>query len=359
MNVFFTLLVAGVLIVGQMLLFKCAGHRGITVDRQFARTRLFEGEETQMVETIENRRILPVPWLRIETRMPGELLFGKQENLEIGAQRYHRSVFFMGPWQRVRRIHRVRAMHRGYYAFNSYAVTVGDLLGLNQSTVERSMNRQLIVYPQLLPRYQVQLPASRWQGEAIVKRFINPDLFLYNGIRDYHPGDAIRDVHWGAYARTGELKVKQHDFTAASRLVVLLNVVPRENQWDGADERDREIVEQGIRLAASMMCYALEDGLEVGFGSNGYAKPYEEDTVFLQPASGAQQSELLLEVCARLVVKRVLPFHVFLSRLPLMQDTDVVILTGYENDLLHAQLDALRARGNTVSLISIGKGEAA
>ena len=97
----------------------------------------------------------------------------------------------------------------------------------------------------------------------------------------------------------------------------------------------------------------------MGFGSNGYAKPYEEDTVFLQPASGAQQSELLLEVCARLVVKRVLPFHVFLSRLPLMQDTDVVILTGYENDLLHAQLDALRARGNTVSLVPIGKGEAA
>ena len=42
-----------------------------------------------------------------------------------------------------------------------------------------------------------------------------------------------------------------------------------------------------------------------------------------------------------------------------MQDADVVILTGYENDLLHAQLDALRARGNTVSLIPIGKGASA
>ena len=358
MNVFFTLLVIGVLALIQMLLFKRAGHKGIFVQREFTRTRLFEGEETQMVETIENRRILPVPWLRIETRMPGELLFGKQENLEIGAQRYHRSVFFMGPWQRVRRIHKVRAMHRGYYLFNSYAMTVGDLLGASQSTIERKMNCSLVVYPQLLPRNEVQMPASRWQGESIVKRFINPDLFLYNGIRDYHPGDAIRDVHWRAYARTGELKVKQHDFTAASKLIVLLNVVPRENQWDGADDADRAVVEQGIRLAASMMCYALEDGLEVGFGTNGYAKPYEESTVYLQPASGGQQSELLLEVCARLVIKRVLPFHVFMSRMPMPQDADIVILTGYENELMHQQMDALRARGNTVTLIPIGKGAA-
>lgn len=359
MNVFFTLLIAGVLTVLQVLLFRYAGHKGIEVDRRFSRVRLTEGEETEMVETIENRRILPVPWLRIETRMPGELLFGKQENLEIGAQRYHRSVFFMGPWQRVRRVHKVRAMHRGVYSFNSYAMTVGDLLGMSQSTVERSMNRQLIVYPKLLPRSEVQLPASRWQGESIVRRYIHPDLFLYNGIRDYHPGDAIRDVHWGAYARTGELKVKQHDFTAASRLIVLLNVVPRENQWDRADERDQALIEHAIRYAASMMCYALEDGLEVGFGSNGYAKPYEESTVYLPPASGAQQSELLLEVCARLVIRRVRPFHVFMSEMPMPQDADIVILSGYENQLMQVQMEQLRARGNTVCVIPIGKEDAA
>lgn len=359
MNVFWLLLVAGVLVMGQMLLFKRAGHAGIVVDRRFSQSRLFEGDALEMIETIENRRILPVPWMRIETRMPSELLFGHQENLEIGGQRYHRSLFFLGPWQRVRRIHQVRAMHRGYYTFSSCAITVGDLLGLNQSTVEYRMNRSLVVYPQLLSRQEVQLPASRWQGEAIVRRYINPDLFLYNGIRDYRPGDLPRDVHWRASARTGELKVKQHDFTASSRLLVLLNIVPRENQWDTADEADRETVEQGIRLAASLMCYALEDGMEVGFGSNGYAKPEEERTVYLAPASGAQQSELLLEVCARLVIRRVRPFHVFLGEIPMPQDTDVVILTGYENDLLRQRVQELRARGNSVSILPIGKGAVA
>jgi uncharacterized protein (DUF58 family) len=359
MNVFFALLVAGVLAIGQMLLFKHAGHKGIWVDRQFSKTRLTEGERFELVETIENRRILPVPWLRIETRMPSELLFGQQENLEIGALRYHRSVFFMGPWQRVRRTHQVRAMHRGYYTLSSYAMTVGDLMGVSQSTVERSMNRALVVYPKLLSREEVRLPASRWQGEAVVKRFINPDLFLYNGIRDYRPGDLPRDVHWRAYARTGELKVKQHDFTAASKLLVLLNVVPRQNQWDTADEADKATVERGIRLAASLMCYALEDGLEVGFGSNGYAKPYEENTVYLPPASGAQQAELLLEVCARLVIRRVRPFHVFMGELPMPQDMDIVVISGYQNELMDERIAQMRARGNTVTVLPIDEGAAA
>ena len=64
MNVFWLLLVAGLLAFGQMLLFKRAGLRGVAVDRRFTKARVFAGESLEMIETIENRRILPVPWLR-------------------------------------------------------------------------------------------------------------------------------------------------------------------------------------------------------------------------------------------------------------------------------------------------------
>ena len=66
--------------------------------------------------------------------MPSELLFGKQENLEIGGQRYHRSVFYLGPWQRVRRVHQVRSYswmppETQYTASLSLRRTGGEKLG--------------------------------------------------------------------------------------------------------------------------------------------------------------------------------------------------------------------------------------
>ena len=75
MNVFWLLLVAGLLAFGQMLLFKRAGLRGVAVDRRFTKARVFAGESLEMIETIENRRILPVPWLRIESRISPFLRF--------------------------------------------------------------------------------------------------------------------------------------------------------------------------------------------------------------------------------------------------------------------------------------------
>ena len=349
MNFFWVLLVAGAALIGEMLIFQSAGRKGVAADRVFSKARLFEGETLQMVETIENRRLLPVPWMRIETRMPSELAFGKHENLEIGGKRYHRSLFFLAPWQRVRRTHQVRAMHRGFYRLSSYALTVGDMLGMYARTVECEMNSQLIVYPRLLSREEVAMPATRWQGEIAVKRWIYPDLFLYSGIRDYAPGDVPRDIHWRAYARTGQLKVKQHDFTASSKLLVLLNVAPTERLWGKIGEDDCARMEQAVRLAASLLFYALQDGREAGFGSNGYAQPYEGQTVFLPCASGERQIELMLEVMARLVIERVLNMPAFLDSLPALENTDVLVLTAYQGENIEAACASLRARGNSVT----------
>lgn len=54
-----------------------------------------------------------------------------------------------------------------------------------------------------------------------------------------------------------------------------------------------------------------------------------------------------------------LPFHVFLERLVLPADADVVIVSGYENDLLRQQVERLRARGNSATVLPVGKEAAA
>lgn len=350
MNAIWIIFVAGLLILAQMLIFRRAGLTGVHVHRTFTKKRLFAGESLQMVETIENRRLLPVPWLKVETRMPASFLFGRQENLEIGGQRYHSSLFFMGPWRRVRRTHEIRAVRRGYYPFSTVTLTVGDLFGFTKASRVQPMNENITVYPVLLPRSQVQLPASRWQGERIVRRFIQPDPFLYNGIRDYRAGDSVRDVHWRAYARTGTLKIKQQDYTAASKLLVLLNIAPEERLWGEIGLEHYDHLERAISTAVSICCHALEDGLDVGFGSNADLVQFEEQSFYLPAASGPQQRERILEAAARLRIHRVVNFHNFLERMPLPEDTDILILSAYDSELIRLQAERLRSFGNTVSL---------
>lgn len=356
-NAIWILFVAGVVFIAQALLFVKMGLKRVRVQRWFTKKRLYENERLQMVEVIENRRIVPVPWLKIETRMPAALRFGRQENLEVDGSIHHSSMFFLAPWQRVRRTHEVQATHRGHYSLTTATLTAGDLFGVKAVTNVQEMKESLTVYPRLLSRNEIRLPASRWQGERMVKRFINPDPFLYSGIRDYRPGDAPRDVHWRAYARTGELKIKQHDYTANSKVMILLNIAPTEDLWGEIGSQHLPMLEQAIRVAASLAHFALEDGLDAGFGCNADMQQFEGDPVFLQPSSGAQQQSRILEAMARLRVRRVLNFHEYLKSLPPVTDMDIVLLSCYTSPLIEQQLERMRANGNTISWHPFPTGE--
>ncbi|MDR2513619.1 MAG: DUF58 domain-containing protein [Christensenellaceae bacterium] len=347
LNALWILIFFSLFALTQMALFLRVGLNGVRIARSFTKERLFEGESLQMIELIENRRFLPLPWLRLESRMPASFLFSQSENLEIEGLRYHHSVFFLGPWRRVRRAHELKAARRGHYQLVSVSITVGDLLGIKSVTVSLPMQASVTVYPRLLPRERLSLPASRWQGEALVRRFIQPDPFLYNGIRAYQPGDAPRDIHWRAYARTGELKVKQRDYSAASKLLLLLNIAPAELLWGEIGSEAHERLEEAIRTAASLCVYALGDGLDVGLGSNADLTQFDGQTLFLPPSSGPQQRERLLEALARLRLRRAANFHAYLQSLPPLAGCDILVLSAYSSPLIERELERLRGNGNT------------
>ena len=51
--------------------------KGISYNRFFSVYRAFEGQEIEMVERISNKKLLPVPWLRIESKISENLEFQK------------------------------------------------------------------------------------------------------------------------------------------------------------------------------------------------------------------------------------------------------------------------------------------
>ncbi|GHU76772.1 hypothetical protein AGMMS49992_23030 [Clostridia bacterium] len=350
---------ASALLLGtlQSFVFRVTGKRGLTYRRAFSKTHAFEGETVELVEVIRNAKLLPVPWLRVESRMSPFLIFenskilstNKDDEREIEGDQYHRSSFYVGIFAQITRRHRVKLARRGYYPVGSVAMTGGDLFGLSQWTATLDTGAAVTVYPALLDGSEWGIPSSRWQGDLTVKRWIVQDPFLVSGIRPYQAGDAQRDVHWAATARMGTLQVKTHDFTSDPRLLVILNVQTKEHQWTDLMDYEQSRIEHGISLAASLTLRMLEAGLEAGFACN--APTFGETApLVIQPRRSQQQAEAVLDALARLVVKRARNFPTFIDDLGRITGMDILILSCYDSDLIQERIAGLRAMGNSVAL---------
>lgn len=347
----------------QMILFHLFNLRAISYDRKFSRTNATEGERVELVETIRNRKFLPVPWIRAESRISPNLRFGRgvkaeEDAQEISADQYHKSVFFLGPFSQIRRRHEVTCLQRGHYEAGSVALTAGDLLALATQTRQMHLDCALDVYPRLLSEDELDTPSTRWQGELAVKRWIMPDPFLVSGIRDYRPGDPLRDVHWRASARTGSLQVKTRDYTADPRMLVVLNVQASEEQWGDLMDYEQEGIEQGIRIAATLCQRALNAGVEAGFASNA-SLTGEKGTgrnIYIPARRAADQMDVLLTAMARMEIHRETTFPTFLETLCDLENADILILSTYDSEQIQTRVDMLRRAGNSVTLMPLERG---
>ncbi|MGI6315683.1 MAG: DUF58 domain-containing protein [Christensenellales bacterium] len=358
MSVLWLVLVAAVMAVAQALLFGISGLRKVSYKRYFDRRTLYEGEDFFMIEEITSNKLLPMPWVKVESRIPTAFRFPKQDVADLYSDdAHHRSVFSLSSYTRIRRRHRITCMKRGYYNLSSVTLSAGDLLGIHSTSVTQSLKAELIVYPKLLDPRSLTLPSHRWQGDVIVHRWILPDPFLINGIREYRPGDQLRDIHWAATARTGILQTKTHDYTADLKLLLCLNTQIREDQWDNLNEKQAEIIEEGLSAAATLATWAIERGVEVGFSSNGSLAGEEDTTpVYVEARSSREQLALLMEVMARLRIRRRISMHIFMEEELIgraVSGLDIILLTNYWSDLLEEKAARLRAMGNAVTYLPV------
>lgn len=330
------------------------GIRGLSYHRRFSKQAAFEGEEAELIEVIRNDRPLFLPWLRAESRISPYLRFGRQDNLSVVGERYHKSVFTLRPFQQITRRHRVRLTHRGAYDAGNVSLTLGDLLGAEGKGAELYSPARILVYPRLMESEELPLPVSRLQGELIVRRHLLQDPFLINGIRDYRAGDAIRDIHWPATARMGSLQVKTHDDTADTKLLAVINVQMSEGQWGELMDYEQAEIERAISIAATMCVQALRGGVAAGFAAN-MPMDTDEAPVILPPERYASREEELLSAFARLRILRCRNFLSFLDDLSFLRGTDILLLSAYTSESVEEKIQYLRYLGNTVTWYPLGK----
>lgn len=356
MNITWLIFIVAVLIIVQGYIFRKFGLRHLSYQRYFNVTTCYEGDQIEMVERIANRKLLPVPWVRLESSLSAHLKFMRQQGQTISEGQMfqnHRSLFSLMPYTQIVRRHKFICLRRGIYKLDSATLTIGDLFGIFTRFQRLTLQRELIVYPRPVLPDEAELPSHSWQGDVTVRRWIVHDPFMFAGIREYQYGDPMTDINWKATARSNRMQVNQHDFTADRRVMVYLNVEDHEKMWNQVS--DEELIERGISYAAGIIEQAIYAGMEAGFTTNGYLKEGAKEPIRIQTGGGRGHFEYILEHMARMTIARSVPFDTLLEQEVRAARTnlDIILITTYMNDGLYQLAENLQRSGNSVSVVPL------
>lgn len=152
------------------------------------------------------------PPLPAMTRLKLRLRF---ENRLTGWREETRVVCFGPPRERT---FPVDTEHCGKVTCRAVRVRLLDCLGLFWLPVRRPAPASVLVLPQPAPREELPLSQLPEPSAAGRDRTLGEDYEL----RDYRPGDPIRDIHWKLSSKRGEIVVRERQ--GESRPLVVLEV---------------------------------------------------------------------------------------------------------------------------------------
>jgi uncharacterized protein (DUF58 family) len=340
-------------VLAQGAVYRMLALRGLTYSCTILHKRIFEGETNELLEVIENRKLLPLLWMKVETRFSETMLFTKNDNTRVSAGVFHRSVLTIPPLRRIKRVYKIVCTKRGYYPLGSATVTTGDLLGMVNKSLSYVPESGLYVYPVPLPQNALNLPARSFLGDVIVKRFFLPDPFMPAGIRDYMPGDPQNLVNWKASAKSGKLVVQKRDFTSDSKLLVFFNVDYNAKSWDNTGPKKTYALEHAVRLLATVLDFSISYGQQTALRTNAVSLRNKEE-VTVKPAMGKAHREELFSAMAEIQFVHSRSFQMLLKEASEdVRGFDILLMTRYTTDEILAESDALRRAGNKVEILLI------
>ncbi|MEC0242197.1 DUF58 domain-containing protein [Paenibacillus dokdonensis] len=361
MAVLWLFLACGLVMVLQGLILGRSALGKLDYDRHFSARTCYAGDRIEMVEVIENKRRVPIPWLRLEAMLPASLGFKRSKETWISeGQIYqnHTSFFSLPARTRITRTHQIQCRGRGIFRMDTATMTGSDLFAMYTPSLKVTLNKRLVVYPSLLRDEELPSSWKTWQGELAVRRWIVEDPFLFTGVRGYAPGDAMNRIHWKASARSGELQVHQHGYSADPKAMILLNIEVSEQMWNVVTKP--EIIEEALSYAATCAAALIRQGMAAGFASNASLSPDTDARMaYLAPDYGLPHLEDLLEGMAAVELKIQRPFYELLrieAELETHETMDYFLVTPYVSAAIRDAVRLIELKGHRVSIADLSEG---
>jgi uncharacterized protein (DUF58 family) len=154
---------------------------------------------------------------------------------------------------------------RGPLRFGAVRAETVFPFGLVMKSVRSDEPAECLVFPRIEPLRPGVLAALSEEGFAGASTSTRPGPgsdFL--GVREYRPGDSVRHISWRRSAATGQLAVVERSVDAPPRVHVVLDLRRPTSalRVDAAGPAPRDLEEDAIVLAASLLAQADRDGYE-------------------------------------------------------------------------------------------------
>jgi uncharacterized protein (DUF58 family) len=318
--------------------------------------RAFPGEKVNLRLEVENNKLLPVSWVRIEDPWP-QAVGPVDESIlapsHVPNQGLLTHIFSLRWFERVKRAYTLCFRNRGVYRVGPTRLRSGDLFGMFEQERELNNPAYLTVFPELVTMEELQLPAEDPFGDRKSRRRIFEDPNRPMGVREYRPEDSFRRIHWPATARTGDLQVKVYQPTSAQQMVVCLNVITFPRHWEGVYP---PLLERLVSVAATLVYQGVQMGYQVGLISNG-CLAYSDQPFRVPPNRSPHQLANLLQTLAAVTPMVTTSFEDFIvQEMPKVHyGASLMIVTAVTSPELSESLIKLKRHGRRVTLLSLAQ----
>lgn len=325
----------------------------VSYQRELNETRVFEGESVMLTLRVTNRKWLPLAWLRVVDQIPMALSPREKplapSHLPLTGLLETRASLLWN--ERARWEYHIPCNKRGYYVLGPATLSSGDLFGLFERSLQFPATDRVIVYPRIERLEDWGLPPKEPFGDARTRLPVFQDPTRIRGLRDYHPEDAPKHIHWRATARHNAIKVKQYDPTINYTWVLFLNVATYELAWQGVDSA---LCERAVRLTASLASFAAEKKYAFGLVANG-TYPDSDQRLRILPGRDPDQLRNVLEALAAVSYFVASPIETLLRRESpgLPWGATLVVITALVTDKLLAEILRLHEVGRRIALVSL------
>lgn len=246
-------IISAVIFLQRFIYIKFA-FKNLDVAYFFSQTEVNEGDILYITEVIENKKYLPLPAVSTILEVGAGLAFANGES-QIIEQKSVFCFYTVGPYKKITRTWRVKAVKRGRFNINNITVHLRDIFGLVKISKDFLCDTNVLVLPAGYMTDRRISSLNLTGGWRAVRSGYYTNPFETHKILPY-TNEPLNKINWKACAKSMTLMVNAEQPSVAEKVLVVL------------DASEKYYFEKNIKICATLPKILSEEN-EVTLISNG------------------------------------------------------------------------------------------